>query len=863
MGAKEDAISPVTRVPLSQMEAGSSRDTGTTKLRKPNAQQIFMGPNNRLAGTFIEDWKSFLNKKAMSDLTIYVEKDLEVPAHKLVLYVRCKAILKDVVSEVSLKTKKKISDMVLWVDVSYKAALAFLQFLYCGLTNKILLLNEEDLLSVKRLSARYNVTELSHYLRAVNIGIGRVHGNKASSSNLSPCHSASYCKRQTAFHTSCLSDQSVCSQAANTPRKEICSKNTLHFLNLTAELTMENTSSETKNGFCESVESRLCSSGSLSPDLFMEDTGEPGEETVSQGSRNNMEYLLNMLGKPSLSQSNSQNSSLLTPSEKLSQNITDISCAMMSSEKLAQSDAQTSSAQMSLDKLSPTKSCSGKCQALQKNVACINGAVHILDNNTQITSPSQLCDDKHVTCDKGMMSVGDTENKCDLLPFTYTAEDVANTSPKEIKGQTDLLGGNSEEPQESTESDVYSECDPLQDSGKKAGQVDSGFDSIDFMEHLLSDSNTGANSVRVHRETKERIETKRKHPEIDSISNHCKSSVKRVCRGSTEGEVVKTCSNNTENKEEPDVLKFENNVIATLDLTQSSSDSESTQPQSLILSSPVRKSTVNTNIEAEKSSTHPVKDCAEFTLSSDVFHKSEEIVAAGKESNSRHFDNSRKTTAENNAGTVKQKGESAEGDRCMKYDDNVQDNDNWDKFDEMCQASVPHIFSQCLSQLISSQTTSQKPRKLRTSSDKRRVLRRSGRSLSLSPTHPQSEIQGSVTNYSPTCSSSPVRKGKNISENVRNAQSLSHDKGSQNVNDVLQNSLLAQLNESVFWRDENAPTLPVSPKRTVPSNPSNTVDHRTPVHNQTDVIFSDKVTPPANYTAMKTPQLKVITFQHS
>jgi hypothetical protein len=951
MGAEENTSSPVTRVPLAQMEASPSRGTETAKQKGPKTRQSFVGhvtdkstDNSSLAETLINDWKLFLNKKAMSDLTIYVEKDMEILAHKLVLYVRCKAILKDVVSEVSSETNKKTSDMLLWVDVSYKAALAFLQYLYCGLTSKILHLDEEDLLNVKKLSERYHVTELLCYLRAVNSGRGRVNGNKDSSPNLlSPCHNAAYCKKQNSLHASCPSDLSASSQAANSPKKQMYSKDTFHFRNPVAELTEKSISSGTENEFHESAHSRLCSSGSLSPDLFIEDLGEPDVKTVSQESRNSMAYLLSMLGNPSLSQSNTQNSSSLMSSDKLSQGNTQINCALMSSDKLSQNNTQTNfapmssdklalnntqisaalmssdklsqnntqtnfapmssdkltqnntqinsalissdklsqnntqanfapmssdkltqnntqinSTLMSLDKLSPTVSSVHKSPALQKNVTVINIDVSIPDD-IEIISSSQSHDDKHVTCGKGLMCVehvDDTVNKCDLLPsilvpdHTYTPESVSNCSPVKIKGQRNLLDGNSENSQESPESHVHNECVPLQHSWEKTVKVGSDFDGIDFLEHLLSDSHTRASSICVQRETEQRLEPKRKHPDIEAVSDHCRSFVKRVCRESTEGETIKTFSDNTEYKEESDkLIKFENDVIATLDLTQSSSDSESTEPRGLILSSLVRKNVVDTNMETEHNSTHAIKECSEPTMCNDLFTKSKENNTTDTKSHSKHFDNRRETTVGDNATTVKQKGESVE--------DDMQNHDDWDKFDEMCHASVPHIFSQCLSQLISTRTTPQKPPKLRISPNKHRASQHGRRSMSLSPSHPESRIQGTITNHSSSCCSSPIRKGKKISENVKEPQGVSHIERSPEANNVPGSSLLAQLNESVFWRDENAPTLPESPKQTVPSNHSNTVDHRTPVQKQTDVIFSDGITPPADYSAMKTPQLKV------
>ncbi|PNF37206.1 hypothetical protein B7P43_G00493, partial [Cryptotermes secundus] len=893
MAAEEDTSSPVRRVTLSQMEASPSRDTETAKLRETKTRQSFVGPmtdrsiDNSLARTLINNWKSFLNKKAMSDIIIYVEKEMEIPAHKLVLYVRCKAVLQDVVSEVSSKANKETLDMLLWVDVSYKAALAFLQFLYCGLTSKLLHLHEEDLLSVKKLSERYRVSELLHYLKSVKSGKGQVNKSKDASLNLSPCHNASYCKKQSALHASCSSDTSASSQAASSPKKEIHSKDTFQFLNLAAELTKKSTNSGTKNEFHDSAESRPCSSGSLSPDLFIDDLEEPHVKPVSQEGRNSMDCLLSMLGKPSLSQNNAQNSSLLMSSDKLAQSNAQISSTLMSdklkqsnsqinsalmssdklsqyntktkftpmsSDKLALSDTQITSVLSPLDKLSLTMRGVGTSLTLQKNVTCINDDVCIPDD-LQISSSSQSHDDKCVTSGKGMVhveNVDDIENKCDLLPsilvpdHTCMSDSVASCSPRKIKGQRNLLDENSENSPTLSESQVYSVCVPLQDSWEKTVKVDSDFDGIDFLEHLLSDSDPGTSSVYVQREIKQRMDTKRKHPEIDAVSDHCRSSVKRICQSSTKDEIIETFSDKTECNEESDkLMKSENEVRATLDMTQSSS-SESAEPQELMLSSPVQKTVVDTNMATEHSSTHAMKECPEFTVFSDLFKKSKE------NSTSHANDNSRETTVEDNATTVKQKGENAEDDGCMKSDDNMQNLDDWDKFDEMCNASVPHIFSQCLPQLISTQTTSQKPLELSISSNKHTILRHSNRrSLCLSSSHPESQIQGSVTNHSSSCTGSPVRKGKNISENVKEPPSLSHGKRSHKVNAVLENSFLAPLSESVFWRDENART----PAESL-SNHSKTVNHRTPVQNQTDVIFSDKVTPPADYTAMKTPQLK-------
>jgi hypothetical protein len=835
------------KVTLAQKETSPKKEVEAAEQREPKSRQSFVGSltdKNNFSETFVRDWKSVLNKKAMSDLTIYVEEDKEISAHKLVLYVRCEAILKDVVSEVSSEGNKKSSDMLMWIDVPYQAALAFLQFLYCGHTSKIIHLVEEDLLSVKRLAQRYQVMELLQYLQVVNGVRARVNKSSDSSPNLAKYDTITYHRHQNSLNPVLPSKQCARAQAVHSPSKHTYTKDTSDFHDQSRELTGKSVSPVSSQirdinskEIHVSAESELCSTGSASPDLFLEDVGECDEEhveTLSQESRNSMDCLLSLIDKPSLSQSNTQTNSTV------------------------------------LCQVYPTVSSIQPSPSLQKcgtsPVTVINVEVSI-PNDVQINSSSQSYDNKCILSGEDLSCVEhdvDTQNKYDFLPPTLgqrnymdTSESISNTSSVKIKAQGNLLGSNSENVQQSSQSEVCNECIPLQDSKEMTVEAESTFDSIDFLEHLLSDSHTKTSSKYIQRDVNRRGTSKRKHSGSNTASDCCSSLVKKTCRHNVQHETVETFSGMTELNERSDKMNnIEGDVIETFDLTQSSTGSESIESQGLTLTSPVRKSIVGTNIETVQKSTVATKEYSDLTICNyeHLSKKSAESNTTDGISKSEHLHNNRVTRVEENAMTVEQE-ENVQEDTPIQLD-NMQVHDDWDKYDEMCHASVPYIFSQCLSQLLSTEYISQKSVKSRISSSNSR------RSLSLSPSHLKSPIQGSIPNLFPSCSSSPVRKAKKASKNMKEPSSVSNIHESPRVKDVLENSLLAQLNESVFWRDENAPTLRMSPKPTTPANHTNIADHRTPTQRQMNLDFSDRVTPPVDYSAMKTPQLKVYLFTY-
>lgn len=114
--------------------------------------------------TLATSWRHVLNDSSASDIIIFVRNSRHCWAHKLVFYVRCTNILLDVTpNDTEYSTaKEKIS----WTDVDYNIALAFLEFVYCGLINRHSdILNSDTLSGLRLLARKYKVNDLFVYLR--------------------------------------------------------------------------------------------------------------------------------------------------------------------------------------------------------------------------------------------------------------------------------------------------------------------------------------------------------------------------------------------------------------------------------------------------------------------------------------------------------------------------------------------------------------------------------------------------------------------------------------------------------------------------------------------------------------------------
>jgi len=118
---------------------------------------------------FLDDlatsWRNILNDSSASDIIVFVRNSRHIWTHKLVFYTRCTNILLDVISnDTEFSTAK---EKICWLDTDYDAALAFLEFVYCGVIDKYskILDSEITLSGIRTLGRKYKINNLFAYLR--------------------------------------------------------------------------------------------------------------------------------------------------------------------------------------------------------------------------------------------------------------------------------------------------------------------------------------------------------------------------------------------------------------------------------------------------------------------------------------------------------------------------------------------------------------------------------------------------------------------------------------------------------------------------------------------------------------------------
>lgn len=117
----------------------------------PVTSHIYDG--NKTKSEYSLKWKSIVGNQFMSDITIFTKEECEIPAHILVFHVQCPDILDDIIIEESdtLKFKK----LIMWLEYSYEACLAFLEFIYSGQESFI---SHEHRVDYLNLVKRYNIS---------------------------------------------------------------------------------------------------------------------------------------------------------------------------------------------------------------------------------------------------------------------------------------------------------------------------------------------------------------------------------------------------------------------------------------------------------------------------------------------------------------------------------------------------------------------------------------------------------------------------------------------------------------------------------------------------------------------------------
>lgn len=110
-------------------------------------------------------WRNILNDSSASDIIVFVKNSRHIWTHKLVFYTRCTNILLDVISnDTEFSTAK---EKICWPDTDYDVALAFLEFVYCGIIDRYSKIfdSEISLSCVRTLGRKYKIHDLFTYLR--------------------------------------------------------------------------------------------------------------------------------------------------------------------------------------------------------------------------------------------------------------------------------------------------------------------------------------------------------------------------------------------------------------------------------------------------------------------------------------------------------------------------------------------------------------------------------------------------------------------------------------------------------------------------------------------------------------------------
>lgn len=118
-----------------------------------------------------EDWRNLVGNSFLSDICVHCDQGEVIPAHKLVFYVRCPAILNIAVKQDSGK------DAIILDGYTKGSVLSFLEYVYSGNADKIQYLSSEELHCLINLTEKCDYSELKNYLLFID-NAGRNRKNK-------------------------------------------------------------------------------------------------------------------------------------------------------------------------------------------------------------------------------------------------------------------------------------------------------------------------------------------------------------------------------------------------------------------------------------------------------------------------------------------------------------------------------------------------------------------------------------------------------------------------------------------------------------------------------------------------------------
>ncbi|XP_046418369.1 uncharacterized protein LOC124178782 isoform X1 [Neodiprion fabricii] len=120
---------------------------------------------SRIDGEFIghlsNDWRFLLINSYMSDVSVIVKGDTKLPAHRLVLFVRCREVLDDAIPNDHIMAR------IYWPEIEVSVASAFLEYIYCSvIVEYVSVFDDPNTLSeVRALARKYKLKQIFVYLR--------------------------------------------------------------------------------------------------------------------------------------------------------------------------------------------------------------------------------------------------------------------------------------------------------------------------------------------------------------------------------------------------------------------------------------------------------------------------------------------------------------------------------------------------------------------------------------------------------------------------------------------------------------------------------------------------------------------------
>lgn len=147
----------------------SSTNTNVEDVPRISEQKVSLKQPLLSSSKLSQDWKLLLNKKVMSDITIYVKDEKSIYAHKLVLYTRFRSVLPEIIKETN---GDKCTEMLMWMEYAYNAVIIFLEYIYTGELADLKNLTNDEMTDLRNLCSRYSFVEI---LNQVNLHCTKNH----------------------------------------------------------------------------------------------------------------------------------------------------------------------------------------------------------------------------------------------------------------------------------------------------------------------------------------------------------------------------------------------------------------------------------------------------------------------------------------------------------------------------------------------------------------------------------------------------------------------------------------------------------------------------------------------------------------